>query len=257
MPGDKKKRTMKSMKTAGLVCLAALALFIAVPGPYAAPAAQGEAKNSPVEMVADTIEYDSVNGIMTAAGNVTITQEKSIITGTRAEYNVKTKEGYITGGVKAVKDDATLIAAEVRSYDSNTRLVAAGDAVLTKGENRVYGPQVDYYIDRQYAIVPSNARLETTDGIMTTDKLEAYLNEDRAVGTGHVHIVSEARQLDATADEAVYYGQPKGDSKIVLSGNARAIQEGNTLTGKTVTIRLDNKVVDAQGRSRLVVTPKK
>jgi len=40
-----------------------------------------------------------------------------------------------------------------------------------------------------------------------------------------------------------------------MSGNARAVQEGNTLTGKTLTIYLDDKAMDAQGRSKLVVKP--
>ena len=232
-----------------------LFVLLAVAMPLlAAPA--GPAKgNSPIEIVADTIEYDSKKGMIIAQGSVVITRNTGVMTGARAEYNEKTRDAHITGGVKAVDGDATLTAAELRSHNDN-QLVATGDVVLTKGTSKVTGPVVEYYSERQYARVPKDGSIETPDGTMTADLIEAFLDRESAVGVGHVHVVSPPRQLDATADEGVYYGQPKGQSKVVLTGNARAMQEGNLLTSETMTIRLDEKAMDSQGRSRLVVTPK-
>ena len=212
------------------------------------------AGNQPIDMSADIIEYDAVRGVMVATGNVKIIQEKSLLTGAQAEYNAKTQETYIHGGVKIVKEDATLTADEVRGYENN-HLIASGQPVLTKGENRLSGPKIDYYADKGYALVEGWARMDTTDGIITGNRLEAFTNEERVVIDGNVHIVSETRKLDAVSDHAVYYGK-KGEGKTVLTGNARAIQDGNTLTGNTLTIYLDDKAMDAQGRSKLVVTPK-
>ncbi len=238
-------------KLAGMLLVLALS-FSVVPQIYAA-------QNKPVELTADTIDYDSVKGIVTAQGGVRVTQENAVLTGASAEYNTKTQETYITGGVKAVKDDAVLTCAEVRSYD-NTHLVATGDALLVKGDNSLSGPKIDYYSDKDYAIVPANGHLTTPDGFMTADKIEAFLKEDRAVSTGNVHVVSDVRKLDATSDVAVYYGAKYAAQdergKVVLTGNARAVQDGNVLTGNTLTIRLDDKAMDAQGRTKLVIVPK-
>ena len=99
------------------------------------------ASNKPVELAADTIEYDSVKGVMVAQGNVRMVQENAVMTGTNAEYNSKTKEAHVYGGVKIVQEDATLLAQEVKSYDNN-HLVAIGSPILTKGSSRLDGPQI-------------------------------------------------------------------------------------------------------------------
>lgn len=230
--------------------IAVVALFLA----FGASSHLSAQNSRPVELAADSIEYDSVSGVMTAQGTVQMTQENATMTGASVRYNTKTRESYISGGVKVIQDDAVLTAAEVRGYD-NTHLVATGDVVLVKGDNRLTGPQIDYDSDKEYAVVNNSARLTMPDGTMTAGKLEAFLSEDRVVGEGDVHIVSEPRQLDAVADYAVYYGAKSRQAKAVLSGNARAVQQGNVLTGNTLTIYMDDKVMDAQGRTKLVINP--
>lgn len=212
------------------------------------------AQNKPIELAADSIEYDSVNGVMIAKGSVRMVQENAVMTGSNAEYNTKTKEAHVAGGVQVVKDDATLLAQDVRSYE-NTHLVATGDPVLTKGESKLIGPKIDYYSDKQYAIVVGGARLTMPDQNMTADQIESYFVEERAVAQGNVHIVSPTRNLDAVSDQAVYYGKKDTQGKTVLTGNVRAVQDGNVLTGNTMTLYLDNKVIDVQGRSKLVIIP--
>jgi len=212
------------------------------------------AQNSPIELSADVIEYDSTQGIMTAQGNVRIVQESAVMTGKRAEYNSKTQEAYVTGGVQIVKDDATLLAAEVRTYGNN-HMVATGDPILKKGDSKLAGPKIDYYSDKQYAIVTGWAELTTSDSVMTANQIESFFSEDRAVAQGNVHIVSSVRQMDATANQAVYYGSQGEQGKTVLTGNARAVQEGNVLTGNTMTLYFDSKTIDVQGRSKLVIIP--
>jgi lipopolysaccharide export system protein LptA len=212
-----------------------------------------ETKN-PVELSADTIEYDSTQGVMTAHGAVKIIRDGAVLTGTNALYNTKTKEALVTGGAKVVKDESTLTAAEVRSYDDN-HLVATGNVLLVKADSTLSGPKLDHWTDKQYSIMTGGATLTMPDGVMTADRVEAFHNEDRAVGSGNAHIVSDKRSLDATSDQAVYYGSKTNQGKVVLSGNAHAVQEGNVLTGNTMTIYLDDKAMDAQGRSKLVIKP--
>lgn len=248
---------------AGIFTLCLLLSGVAAPflTVFAAPPANSSPadsskKKGPIEIVADTIEYDSTKGVIVAEGSVVITRNQGVMTGAKVEYYEKTKDAYMTGGVKAVDGDATLTSEALRSYNDN-HLVATGDVVLTKGTSKVTGPKVEYFSDRQYAVVPADGRVETEDGFMTADFIEAFLDKDSAAGTGHVHVVSPPRQLDATANEGVYYGSPKGQSKAILTGNARAVQEGNVLTGDVLVIKLDEKGMDSHGgRSRLVVTPK-
>lgn len=212
------------------------------------------AQNKPVELAAETIEYDTNSGIMTAQGNVRIVQENAVMTGGSAQYNSKTQETHITGGVLVVKGSDTLSAAEVHSYN-NTHLVATGNPILSTGDSTLTGPQIDYYSDKQYALVEGWANLKTADSVLTANKLETFFAEDRAVAQGNVHITSETRKLEATADHAVYYGSKEQQGKTILTGNARAVQDGNVLTGSTMTLFLDKKAIDVNGRSKLVITP--
>lgn len=234
-----------------LACLLVATAFAADPYPSAQAAAAGQG----IEVSADTINYDSAQGLVDAQGSVEMKQNGATVTGSTVHYNTNTMEGLITGGVKAVKEDATLTADQVQTYN-NTRLVATGDPLLVKGESTLRGPVIDYDSAKQYAMVPSDAVLTSTDGTLTTDKLEVFFADDRAVGDGHVHLVSPPRQLDATSDHIVYYGmQTTGKGKAVLTGNARAVQEGNLIVGDTLTINMDSQSAAVQGRTKLVITP--
>ncbi|MCE5287311.1 MAG: organic solvent tolerance protein OstA [Pelosinus sp.] len=215
------------------------------------------ASDKPIEMTADTIEYDANTGLMVAKGSVCIVQDKAMLTGPMVEYNSKTKEAHVTGGATAKQETATLIADEIRSYDNN-HIIAQGGAVLTKDDKRLTGPVVEYFNDKQYAVVPSNAHLTSMDSDITANHLEVFLQEDRIIGDGAVHIVSDKQKLDAVSDHAVYYGAKSGvgQSKAILTGNARAIQDGNVLTGNELTIYPDDKGITAQGRTKLVIIPK-
>ena len=216
-----------------------------------------ESQTASVELAADTIEYDSGKGVMTATGGVKLTRDGAVMTGSKAEYNSKSQEAWVTGGVKVVKEDATLTSAEVRSYNNN-HLVATGDAVLVKGDSTVTGPQIEYFSDKEYALVPGPATLTRPDGVMNADKIEAFLQDDRAVGSGNVHLVSDTHKLDAVADLATYYGAKNKEQqgKVILSGNARAVQDGNVLTGNNLILYLDDRSMQASGgRSTLVVKP--
>lgn len=214
------------------------------------------AAGQPIEVEADSLDYNAKTGVINGQGNVIFVQGGATLTGSAVTYNSNTKNGLVTGGVKAVKEEMTLTAAQVQ-IQNNTHFVATGSAVLTKGDNRLTGPVVEYDSAQDYAIVPQDAVLTGPDGTMTANRIEAFLKEDRAQGLGNVHVVSETRKLDARAEKADYYGiKTAGQGKLILTGNARAIQDGNTLTGETLTLYMDNKTVDAQGRTKLVIVPK-
>ena len=241
------KPMKRTVKLAALLCLLLLA-----PTLQAAPE---PAKTTQLD--GDVITYISKTGVMTAKGGVKLTQGNAVMTGDSGEYNTKTKEALMTGNVKAVKDGSTLTAAEVRSYDDMKRLVATGDALLVHKDGTAAGPRMEYLPERQYANITGGARLTNKDAVLTSKVAEAFFQEDRATADGNVHIVSEARKLDAVSDHAVYYGINGKNGKADLTGNVRVLQDGNVLTGNHVIMYLDDSAMDTEGRSRLVIQPKK
>lgn len=212
------------------------------------------AQNEAVEVAADSIEYDSAGGIMIAQGNVRMVQGNTVMTGGSVQYNTISKEGHVVGDARVVQDDTTLVATEIHSY-SNARIVATGEPILTKGNSKLMGPTIDYDSNKQYALVTGWASLSMDDSVMTANQIESFFADNRATAQGNVHIVSSSRKLDATAEQAVYYGSKGEQGKTVLTGNVRALQDGNVLTGNTMTLYLDTKTIDVQGRSKLIIIP--
>ena len=238
----------------GKIVAAAACVLLLAPALQAAP----EAANQPMELNGDVITYTSKTGVMTARGGIKMTQGAAVLTGDAGEYNTKTKEAVATGSVKVIKEGSTLTAAEVRSFDDMKRLLATGNALLVNKDGATAaGPRMEYFPDRQYGNVTGGARLTNKDAWLTSSVAEVFFKEDRATADGNVHIVSDTRKLDAVSDHGVYYGINGKNGRAVLTGNVRAVQNGDVLTGNHVTMYLDDSALDSDGRSTLVIQPKK
>ncbi len=84
-------------------------------------------------------------------------------------------------------------------------------------------------------------------------KLESDVQEANAktgviTARGNVRINYPARQIQATAAQALYYSREK---RIILSGNVYVLQQGNSLRGETITYLID------EGRFIALPQPKK
>ena len=217
------------MKLKKTLALAIVCLVISGANLYAADS------NKPIDLSADVVEYDTETGVITATGSVKMLQDNATLTGNIAKYNNKTKEGFVGGNVLVKKENLTIKAAQVVTAGNN-QITATGDVVATEADKILTGPKIDYYMDKEYAIIPENAKITMADGTMTADKLEAYTRDNHIFAEGNVHIVSDTKNLEATADKAAYYGEEKG--KVILSGNAMAVQDNNTLRGNNLTLYL-------------------
>lgn len=206
------------------------------------------AENEKSELNADEVEYDMETGVITATGNVILKQGTGIATGTSAKYNVNTEEAYLTGNVIVVKENLKLTCNSLVS-DGNGHMQADGNvraeqkvapsADLPQGDLRTFnGEHVDYYPDdRGHIIIASGGILKSTEeGTFTADYMEGWLDEQYYVGTGNAHIVSTKRKLEAGGDRVDYYASENG--KAILSGNAWANQDNNTLRGNRLTVYL-------------------
>jgi lipopolysaccharide export system protein LptA len=77
---------------------------------------------------------------------------------------------------------------------------------------------------------PARAQQQTMQ--LRANTTQADYKSGRVIAKGNVQITYAARQIEATAAEAIYYQK---ENKIVLSGNVKILQEGNRLNAETVT----------------------
>ena len=208
---------------------------------------QNAAADIPSEVNADTVDYDMKTGVVTATGNVLLKYGEDRATGGRATYNTNTQEAYLTGNVIVNRGDLR-ITCDSLSNDGNGHMQADGnvhgvqtvspDAKNPRGDTRTFtGDHVDYYPEeKKHVIVPGGGLFTNNDGKFTADQMEGWIDDEYYIGIGNVHIVNPPRELEAGGDRIDYYATENG--KAVLTGNAWAVQQNNTMRGNRLTVYL-------------------
>ena len=237
---------MKKSKflTAMMTLLLSSTMFV-----YAAPNISNDGEKS--ELNADEVEYNMDTGVVTATGNVILKHGTGTATGLKAMYNVNTEEAYLIGNVIVVRDNLRLTCDNLTS-DGGNHMQADGNVFaeqklppsedLPNGDVRTFtGEHVDYYPnDKQHILISAGGVLKSTqEGTFTADHMEGWLDDQYYIGTGNAHIVSTSRNLEAGGDRIDYYAAENG--KAVLTGNAWAYQDNNTIKGNRLTVYLADK----------------
>ena len=214
-----------------------------------------EAAKPASELNADEVEYDMNTGVATATGNVLLKYDNGVATGDKAMYNINTKEAYLIGNVIVVRENMKLTCDKLLSDGSNYMQVdgnvhaeqkVAPNEEKPQGDLRTFtGEHVDYYPnDGKHVIIPTGGIAKSNDGTFTADHMEGWLDDEYYIGTGNAHLVSPPRNIEAGGDRVDYYGKEQG--KAILTGNAWAYQNNNTLKGNRLTVYLaDDKKLKA------------
>lgn len=213
--------------------------------------------SSNVMISADRMTYDGTTGRAEVHGNVVITKDDKTMTGADGWYDVHQEEASLTGGVSLIGDTMSMVADSLHSRHQ-TELEATGNVHLQKDNRQVFGDSVIYHTDTAYGIVSGNGRLVVDDATLTADYIEGWLNEIRAEANGSVTLSSPSRHMSATADSATYTQTPGQDDGVAyLTGNARAIQQGNVLNAPALKLAMkDNSAETVGGRSTLIIAPR-
>ena len=194
------------------------------------------AAGEPMELDADTVEYNMSDGQAVATGNVLLKNGTSRVAGAKATYNSKTQAAVVEGNVVAIRDSLKITCARIAT-DGQERMVASGNVEGVDGDKHFSGEQVEYYPNQnKYVLLPTGGTIVSATDSFKANKIEGWLDDEHYVGTGDVHISSQVRDLVAGGDQADYYGKDSG--KVVLSGNAWALQDNNTLKSNRLTIYL-------------------
>lgn len=226
---------------AALLSLGVTATALAAPGNFS--------------VQADELEYDLSSGEGVAKGNVVLHQDGGVATANYAKFNSKTKSGVLTGNVVADRADSHIVCNEFIAHNEND-VSAVGGAVITKEGKSLAADRVDYYKERQFAeTIGSWARLTDSDGsVLNAAKIDYDMARGVANAYGGVDINSDARNLTASADSAIYKTDNNG--YVELIGNAKATQNGNSVAGDKLRLTNTNVAV-ADGNVDIIYIPEK
>ncbi len=208
--------------------------------------AEEKKDNLPSEVNADAIAYDANTGVVTAEGNVLLKHGPTRATGLHALFNVNSKEAHLVGNVIVVREDMRVTCNSMIS-NGQGHMFADGNVVAVQnlapnekypeGDTRTFtGEHIDYFPDdKKHIIIPNGGFAESrVEGTFTADQMEGWIDEERYIGRGNAHMTSKQRNMEAGGDQVDYFGKEEG--KAVLTGNAWAIQDNNTMRGNRMTV---------------------
>jgi len=137
-----------------------------------------------------------------------------------------------SAGTKGAQQAPIVVTSErMESNDTNKTVVFLGNVIAEKGDVTIYSDRMEVYSNKE------------------TNKIS------RIVADGHVRIVQQGGK-NATGEHAVYYDD---EQKVVLTGNPKAWQGENVVTGTEITSYLkENRSVvqgSPQTRVRAVIVP--
>lgn len=194
------------------------------------------AADEPTSLDADSVEYDMQTGQVTAVGNVLMKQGISRVAGAKATYNTKTEQGVVTGNVIAMRENLRVTCAQL-VVDGQEHLQASGDVHGTQDDKTFTGELVDYYPNQDgYVNIPGGGVLTSGTDTFTADHLQGWLTTEHYIGIGNAHLVSPSRNMEAGGDQLDYYGQNQNEA--ILTGNAWAYQDNNTMKSNRLTVYL-------------------
>ena len=246
---------MKKNRTVWIALFSCFILLFANCGVLSA----APAKDAKYSVDAEEIEYDMESGDGTTTGKTTIKHDGGTAVGQKGStFNSKTRTGHLFGGVVADKGDQHMTSQELIIY-TDKYVSAVGDAVIIKGDRKLEAPRVDYHDDTEFAeTLGGSARLSSADGSwLTAGKITYNMKTGLANATGGVNLESIPRNLQASGDSAVYDDKETG--YIEMIGNAKATQDGTTVTGNKLRITNTSgqkSRTHAQGNVRIVFVPK-
>lgn len=209
------------------------------------------------DISADVLTYNGQTRVATAKGNVVIhANEGATMTGESGEYHFSDGSAYLTGSVHYVKGAQTMDAETVRVGGDRTIYGTGRVYMHDSAEQRTLrGDSVTYNPDTGYSLINGNAYVQTPDGSLTAPRIEGNAKEIRFTASGGVEFQSETHQLSGSGDQAVYTKSPNADDgRVVLSGNAYAVQNGNSFVGPELVFQLDENFAHTRGRSTLIIT---
>lgn len=220
---------MNSKKMKGVLAAAAAILSLHMGTIYAA-------ESVPASLDADTLEYDMRTGEATATGYVLLTRGDSHVTGNRATYNSKTQAATVEGNVIAVYQ-GTRLTCDYLMSDGQEHMMATGNVRGSRDDKTFSGERVDYFPQQNdYIVIDRGGQLTSGDDTFTADRIYGWLKDEHYIGEGNAHVVSPSRAMEAGGDQMDYYGKEQG--KAVITGNAWAVQENNTMRSNRMTIYL-------------------
>lgn len=247
------------------------------------PGAPASGSGGRLEITADDMTVQAATRTVRAAGRVRITDGRITATADRATLyhregrgvlggraQVKTPQGELEGqeitiaytaqaitrivahGSASLDTEGTLTSAPMIAITpSADRLVAErGVSVFARPDIIATGERLTYERAPGRILLEGAARVQTRDGFLGADRIEAFRRWDRVVATNNVH--GRFRDIEVRSKTAELLS---GEQKAVFTGEVRLMQPGRHLVTERVTVWYAAGRIVAEGQTTVRLEP--
>ena len=199
-----------------------------------------------ITLTGDKLEGNMSLKIIKAIGNAKLTKKqlRGNMMNKKKQIGMAILAVLMTASVTvwAANNDPLTISADTLSYDGNTgRADAKGNVVITQADKTMTGASGWYNTKNQEASLDGGVSMIGSDMAMSAQSVHSY-NNNKFTAKGGVHLQRGDRQIFG---DTVEYNTEKEYG--LVTGNARLIAEGTTLTGNKVEGWLKEIRAVAQG----------
>lgn len=211
---------------------------------------------SAADITADELVYDFNQKTVIANGNVVIKDGESVITGTSGKYDFNDKTLSLTGGVVYTKGLDRLSAENVYINSDKTMICKGGAQIDFKSENILLaGDEISYNQNSGIGNINGNGYLKSSDGIIKATHIEGRMKDVKITAFGGVEIIGYSQNIHAFGEKLIYTKSKENgtDGKLILTGNAKATQNGNSFEGEELIFKEEEKIIETNGRSTMTI----
>jgi len=242
--GNRSGQYRLALGIASVALLAALGASAATNQQDAAPPKPAEPKYTEVKYSADSTSYrwDGEDRVAVLTGSVKFVQGDTTMLADRVEYREKTKTAEATGTLK-IYDERNTITADLCtiSFEEKKGTLTGNVRMIAKPK-----PKKEPESDDKTNAEPRSLSSEWKDeAVITCEKVEYYYKSKRALLSGDLKVVQKNRVV--TADTATYLGK---EDRVELVGNVKGEdeKEKHSFSAPRVTISLkeDDEWIEAE-----------
>lgn len=194
----KARKILKPALMTGLLGLAVVCSAVLVRHAAAQAPAAGAQKQEPVLLVADSVTFDEETGIVTATGNVELSQDARTVRADTITYNQKTKVVTASGNIRLVEPTGEILFADYAELTDDLRdAFVSNIRLLMTDDGRMAGTEGERRGGRMTRI---NRAVYSPCELCKEDPTRAPLWQIRAVRVVHDNEAKEVRYRDAVLE---------------------------------------------------------
>ena len=202
---------------------------------------------------ADNFEYNKINNIINASGNVKIDNkdENYLIYANEATYQ-KNKELFLTKGKSKAISDGVVIDADNFEYNKLKNILNASGNVKIDNKDKnylIYSNRAKYFKNDQLFITKGKSKTINEGIVIDADSFEYKKITNVINAIGNVRVEDTINNYLILTNKATYY---KDSEKIITQGETKAdIQSKYFINSKDVTYLHDKKIITSQHKTKI------